>query len=66
MSCGCNQRERKATDYDECRAMALKLSKLDKTDYVIYEQEEKTYWERKECWIAAGRPGELAEIICHY
>ena len=43
--------------------MAVKLSGLEKKDYVIYEEHEKTYFDRKECWTKAGKPGTVREFI---
>ena len=63
MSCGCLKKN--ITEADKARAVAEKVSKLEKTDYVIYEENGKTYFDRKSCWEKAGKPGKAREIIYH-
>lgn len=62
MSCGCRGK-RTATELDKIRLAATRESEIDKTDYVIYEENGKRYYDRKSCWEKAGKPGRLAEII---
>lgn len=61
MACDCLKK--KNTGYDKIRTLAKTESKIDKVDYIIYQDEGKTYHERKECWEKAGRPGKIEEII---
>lgn len=62
MSCGC-LKKRTESERDKIRRAAMRESEIEKRDYVIYEEEEKLYYDRKECWEKAGRPGKAKEII---
>ena len=61
MSCGCFKH--KDSEYSKTKRLAERLAGLEKTDYVIYEQNEKIYCDRKECWTKAGKPGRVREFI---
>ena len=61
MGCGCIKRE--ATDRDKMRELAGRMSEQEQHDYIIYEQNGKYYFDRKECWQKGGSPGKIAEII---
>lgn len=61
MSCDCLKRN--TSESDKVRSMAIHESKIERVDYVIYEEKEKTYYDRKSCWEKAGKPGTLREII---
>lgn len=61
MSCDCLKRN--TSESDKVRSMAVRESKIERADYVIYEEKEKTYYDRKSCWEKSGKPGTLREII---
>ena len=63
MACDCLKK--KTTELDKISAQAQLESKLEKTDYIVYEENGKTYYDRKECWAKAGKPGKAIEIIFH-
>lgn len=65
MSCGCRKiAVNKACDKNKtARSIALKLSQKEKHDYIIYEEENKIHFDRKECWTKAGMPGDVHEVI---
>lgn len=42
---------------------ASKELAIDKCDYVIYKLEETIYYDRKDCWIKVGKPGELLQVL---
>jgi hypothetical protein len=64
MSCGC-RKIRIAPRVDKVRELAIRASKIDKSDYIIYELEGETYFDKKSCWKKAGRPGVVKELICY-
>jgi hypothetical protein len=64
MSCGCKN-IKIAPRADKVRELAIRLAKIDKSDYIIYELEGKTYFDKKSCWKAGGRPGVVKELICY-
>lgn len=61
MACGCFKH--KDSEYSKPRGWRNVLPGLEKTDYVIYEQDGKIYCDRKECWTKAGKPGRVREFI---
>lgn len=64
MACGCFKH--KDSEYSKTKRLAERLAGLEKTDYVIYEQDGKIYCDRKECWTKAGeaRTGPGVHIRC--
>jgi hypothetical protein len=62
MGCGCNKKiiNKSITDI---KYMAVNESKLEKTDYIIYEIDGKKYYDRLTCWEKAGRLGRVIELI---
>lgn len=60
MSCDCVKKT--PTDLDKTRELVEKEMGIDKKDFVIFKIKGKIYHDRKECWIKAGRPGEIVEI----
>ena len=60
MSCDCVKKTH--SDLEKTRELVEKEMKIDKKDFVIFKIGGKIYHERKECWIKAGRPGEILEI----
>lgn len=62
MGCGCYKAERKA--YSNIRRMAGTEARADKTDYIIYAVDGKTYYDKVTCWEKDGRPGRIIELVC--
>lgn len=63
MACDCLKKN--TTEIDKVSAQAQLESNLEKTDYIVYEENGKTYYDRKTCWEKAGKPGKAIEIIFH-
>ena len=53
----------KETEYSKAFKMAETESKIDKTDYIIYEKDGKIYYDKKTCWEKDGRKGNVKQII---
>jgi hypothetical protein len=64
MGCGCGKITI-APREDRARLMAIRLSKIDASDYIIYEIEGNTFFDKKSCWEKGGRPGSVKELICY-
>lgn len=63
MSCDCLKK--KTTEADKIMKQAQTESKIEKTDYIVYEEQDKTFYDRKECWEKAGKPGKITAVIYH-
>lgn len=63
MSCNCLKKNK--TDFDKAVELSRKESSIDKTDYVIYEEDKKIFHDKKECWIKAGKPGKIIVLLCY-
>lgn len=61
MSCDCLKKH--TTEAEKVSKQAYTESKIEKTDYIVYEEENKIYYDRKACWEKAGRPGVVREIV---
>ena len=61
MSCNCLKKNK--TSLDMALISASKELAIDKCDYVIYKLEETIYYDRKDCWIKVGKPGELLQVL---
>lgn len=61
MSCNCLKNV--VNEFDRALELARYESKIDKTDYIVYELDSKVYHDRKECWQKAGRKGKIRAII---
>ena len=61
MSCNCTKT--KLTEYDKQRKIAQELAKKEGETYIIYEFEEKLYFERLSCFRKAGSDGTIKEFI---
>lgn len=61
MSCGCLKNI--YAEKSKIEKQAIKESGLDKTDYIVYEIEGKTTYDKKSCWIKSGKKGKIKSII---
>ncbi|OUO16614.1 hypothetical protein B5F93_00660 [Odoribacter splanchnicus] len=61
MSCDCLKK--KTTEADKIMNQARIESEIEKKDYVVYEEGNKTFYDRKSCWQKAGKPGKVRGII---
>lgn len=61
MSCNCLKRV--SSDFDKAVNLAKMQSKIDKTDYVVYEYNDRIYEDRKSCWEKDGKRGNIKAIV---
>jgi hypothetical protein len=67
MGCGCGKPGGiKKSGAADVRRMAQIESVLDKTDYIVYEEDAKVHYGKLSCWAKDGRPGKPLELVCYY